>query len=145
MTSHTIAAFRIPGKPQAWQRAGVVRKRGQIIHFTPASTRDFKKVVAILARAAMRGAKPVTCAISLDITFAMPIPKSWTKRQREVAERGEMPHLSKPDLDNLAKGVKDALTGIVWIDDCQVVTLHLRKLYSADPATHVVVRNTTVP
>lgn len=145
MNGPTIAAFMIPGKPQAWQRAGVVRKRGKVIHFTPASTRDFKKAVTLLARSAMGGKRPVTGPVSLDITFTMPIPRSWTKRQQALAQNGEVHHLQRPDLDNLAKGVKDALTGVVWVDDCQVVILHLRKLYSADPATHVVVRHTIAP
>lgn len=36
-------------------------------------------------------------------------------------------HIKKPDRDNLDKAVLDALTGIFWIDDCQVCDGRIRK------------------
>ncbi len=53
---------------------------------------------------------------SLDIVFLIPMPKSWSKKKKE--KMNKMPHKSKPDLDNLIKGVKDALKkddSDVWI------------------------------
>jgi Holliday junction resolvase RusA-like endonuclease len=141
----TVAAFRIPGKPQAWQRAGISRRRGRpVVHFTPAETRAFKRVVALLAKAAMAGRKPVHGPLVLDATFCMPIPRSWPKRDQLAAEQGLVFPTSRPDIDNLIKGVKDALTGIVWVDDCQVVRTHLQKVYSRAPSTDVVVRELIV-
>lgn len=43
----------------------------------------------------------------LDIHFIMPMPKSWSKKKKE--EMNGKPHKNKPDLDNLIKGVKDAV------------------------------------
>nr|DAJ52248.1 MAG TPA: Endodeoxyribonuclease RusA [Caudoviricetes sp.] len=37
------------------------------------------------------------------------------------------PDTYKPDADNVAKLVMDALTGVAWADDSQVVDLHVRK------------------
>lgn len=45
------------------------------------------------------------------------MPESWPKRRM-----GE-PDTSKPDVDNIAKLVMDALTGTAWGDDAQVVGL----------------------
>lgn len=42
------------------------------------------------------------------------------------------PHTSKPDADNLAKAVKDALNGVLWNDDCQVSILYAEKRYESD-------------
>lgn len=45
----------------------------------------------------------------LSLTFIMPMPRSWTKKKKEVM-MGQ-PHTTRPDLDNLLKAFKDALCG----------------------------------
>jgi Holliday junction resolvase RusA-like endonuclease len=51
------------------------------------------------------------------------------------------PHTTKPDLDNLVKGLKDAMTGIAWHDDTQVyLYADVRKwVASGGEKPHVVV------
>lgn len=44
---------------------------------------------------------------NLDITFVIPMPKSWSKKKKN--EMNGQPHKSRPDLDNLIKAFKDAL------------------------------------
>ncbi len=44
---------------------------------------------------------------NLDITFVLPMPKSWSKKKKEMMDG--QPHKSRPDLDNLIKAFKDAL------------------------------------
>jgi len=46
-------------------------------------------------------------------------------------------HTSKPDLDNMVKLVKDALTGVFWRDDSQIDALDARKCYGDMPRTEV--------
>ena len=43
----------------------------------------------------------------ISLLFTLPMPKSWTKKKKELMN-GEL-HESKPDLDNLIKAVLDAL------------------------------------
>jgi Holliday junction resolvase RusA-like endonuclease len=62
-------------------------------------------------------------AVSLDVTFYLPRPKSI--RDRDV------PHLKKPDLDKLVRSVKDALSKVVWQDDSQVTAIMAAKRYAA--------------
>lgn len=59
--------------------------------------------------------------VALACLFILPIPASWPKKKRAAAELGERCHTSKPDLDNLVKGLKDPLNGVAWVDDRQVV------------------------
>ena len=45
--------------------------------------------------------------------------------------------MKKPDTTNLNKQMEDCLTGILWEDDCQVVSIKGKKLYSEEPRTHI--------
>ena len=51
----------------------------------------------------------------------------------------EMP-CKKPDLDNIAKGILDAMNGIIYKDDVQVVRLSLQKHYSTEPGVYTMIR-----
>ena len=62
--------------------------------------------------------------IDLKIIFYMPRPKSLPKRV--------LFHTKKPDLDKLVRAVKDALTGVLWSDDSQVMEIRARKVYAAE-------------
>lgn len=60
--------------------------------------------------------------VAVRITFALPRPKSLSK--------SVIAHLKKPDLDKLARGSLDAMKGVLWNDDSQVVELSVRKVYA---------------
>ena len=64
--------------------------------------------------------------IFMKLEFFFAIPKSWSKAKKESAKW----HVFKPDSDNLAKGIKDALNGIAYVDDAQVCFLQVRKQYA---------------
>lgn len=79
--------------------------------------------------------EPITGPIKVNLTFYMPMPESWSgvkKRRMEGA-----PHTTKPDRDNLEKGVCDALNKIVWKDDGQVCDGRTRKFYSNEPRIEI--------
>ncbi|OMD02745.1 RusA family crossover junction endodeoxyribonuclease, partial [Paenibacillus odorifer] len=57
-----------------------------------------------------------------------------------AADRGDILPVTKPDADNYLKGVKDALKGIIWKDDSQVVDAFVRKRYSAQPRIEVKIK-----
>ncbi|MDX8400819.1 MAG: RusA family crossover junction endodeoxyribonuclease [Gallionellaceae bacterium] len=73
--------------------------------------------------------------ISIDdssfITFVMPMPKSWGKKKR--AEMDGQPHRQKPDIDNLAKAIFDA----VHEDDAFISVLFARKLWGKSGSVNV--------
>ncbi len=76
--------------------------------------------------AKQEGVKPLPGAVSLTLTFELPRPKSLPKK---VAA-----HTKKPDIDKLARAVCDALTGIAYADDSQIVSLTVSKRYATDGA-----------
>lgn len=74
--------------------------------------------------------------VRVSITTARGMPKSRPKSL--VAEQD----VFKPDVDNIAKLVLDALNGTAWEDDTQVTTLTVQKYPRdrvSDEQTHVVV------
>ena len=73
--------------------------------------------------------------ISMRIEFYMPIPASLSKKKK--LDLVDQWHIKKPDCDNLAKGVKDALEGIAYDNDSQVCELIIRKRYSTKPRIEV--------
>jgi len=46
---------------------------------------------------------------------------------------------TKPDIDNLVKGIKESLSKVLWYDDSQVTELVARKLYSDNPRAEVTI------
>ncbi len=78
---------------------------------------------------------PLGCALSIDITFYMPIPKATSRPRTRDMLNGKLHHICKPDIDNLQKFVLDCLNGLVIEDDRCVIEIRARKLYSTKPGT----------
>lgn len=73
-------------------------------------------------------------AIKVYLKFYMPIPKATSKVKKEKMIVNEIKHtIHNGDLDNLCKGVLDALNGMAYADDCQITTIHAYKQYGATP------------
>ena len=93
--------------------------------YTPRRTAEYEKGIAD-ATADMR----FSGAVSLQVGFFMPIPKSWS--QKKKTEKCGKPHTSKPDTDNLLKALLDGMSGCWW-DDSIVFDVRAVKLYGAVP------------
>ena len=66
------------------------------------------------------------------------IPKSTTKRKRAEIAAGACRPTKKPDFDNVFKILCDALNGIAYADDAQIVQASIRKRYTpCDPHVEV--------
>lgn len=84
---------------------------------------DYQKNVRSAAYRIFQG-MPWECPISLDILFLMPRPQKSVWKSKPMPR---YPHTAKPDVDNLTKGIKDALNGVVYRDDSQVANIHSSK------------------
>ena len=118
----------VPGKPR-----GKGRPRFGAGHaYTPASTRRYEHEIAVEAQRAVAGCLSdwdKTAPMRVDILAVFPIPVSWSKRKRAEAEAGDIAPQVKPDLDNVVKIALDAINGIVFEDDKQVVKIDASKVY----------------
>ncbi|MBQ3172601.1 MAG: RusA family crossover junction endodeoxyribonuclease [Mailhella sp.] len=73
---------------------------------------------------------PMTEAVILEFTAFFPPAKSISKKRRGLMLEGKSHHTKRPDLDNICKQLKDAMTRMrFWQDDDQVVRLVCEKRY----------------
>lgn len=137
----------IPGPPKAWERAGhriVTTRQGRqfVSSYTPAQTRHEQSFIRAEACKAMGAHPPLEGAIDLRVVAYMTVPASWSNRKRAAALADQVRPTGKPDFDNLAKSLCDAVKGIVWRDDSQVTDPHGPwKRYSDRPRLVIEVRS----
>lgn len=129
-------SFVVPGRPIPKERPRAT-KTGRMI--TPKKTRTAEKAIGGLARAAMRGRNPMTCAIRLNIVFVFAIPSGWNKSTRNAALEGRVWHVTPADLDNMTKLVSDACNEVVWADDGQVAIITVGKRYGSPERSEVTI------
>ncbi len=131
--------FTVHGNPVAQGRPKFSTAGGFVRAYDPAKSRDYKDYVR-LAAAEHAPPKLLDGPLAVMVTAYRSIPKSFSKKKAAAAEAGEIYPVSKPDADNYLKGVKDALKGVMWIDDSQVVDAYARKRYSFRPRIEVKIR-----
>lgn len=130
-------AFTIEGPPVAKARPRVSFRHGRAWAYTPSRTADYEERVREAALDAFK--RPLLGPLVADVTLGMPIPASWSRLKRALAAQGDIAPTGRPDLDNLSKGILDALNGIAYKDDSQVVRLTAEKVYATRPCVRVVI------
>ena len=94
-----------------------------------APIRAFKRQV--VTAAVKRFTKPLTGPVVVEITAMFQRPPSHRTGRGELRKGAPVfPGRNLGDVDNLAKGALDALTGIAWDDDSQVVDIRVAKQWS---------------
>jgi hypothetical protein len=141
----TAVSFTVRGTPapQGSKRALVHRSTGRAVVMESAGQglKDWRSDVKAAALNAMlpcqacigrechcdRPARidPLSGPLAVSVAFTLPKPKSAPKTRRTYP-------CKRPDLDKLVRAVLDAMTGIVFADDAQVVRLSARKCYPCE-------------
>lgn len=123
--------FTVIGQPQGKARARTFldKRTGRMTSVTPQKTKDYENLIKWSYKAA-KGQSFGAGAIRVGINAFYEIPKSFTKTKRTAAILGELRPMVKPDGDNIIKAVLDALNGVAYNDDKQVVCVFCEKFYS---------------
>lgn len=118
--------FFIEPVPKGRPRIG----RGGIV-YTPAKTRLFERSLRGLLKSQW-AAKPIEGPLEVIITCCLARPKSATRFWPTV----------RPDVDNLAKSILDAIQGEdgLFLDDSQICSLTCRKVYALDQTPKILVQ-----
>lgn len=137
--------FAILGEPvaQGRPRAGKTR-RGKTVLYDPKKSRDFKTYVKLSA-SQHAPKNPLQGPIHLEVSIFRPIPKSFSKKKTAKAEARLLRPTTKPDSSNYVKLIEDALNGVIWKDDSQIVSLVVHKFYSQKPRVNIRVNEIEVP
>ena len=127
-----MITLTILGQPFAKQRPRAT-KQGRV--YTPAETVSFERTVGQIA--AQQFPAPITGPVKLTIAATFQPAKSWSKKK--TADHLGRAHTQRPDLDNIAKAIKDGLNRIAWADDSQVAEMTCRKVWgpTAQTVVHV--------
>lgn len=103
--------------------------------YTPKATVDAEAIVAKEARKHFAAPLVVPVAVRIEAYYA--VPKSYSKSKRVLALTDEIKPQVKPDIDNIAKLILDAMNGIAWSDDKAVTDLRIIKRYADKPFVFV--------
>lgn len=107
--------------------------------YTPERTKTYEaEIVASFRREFpdfVRWEKGVPLRVRIKAVYGVPVSDSKAKRERKLT--GAIRPTKKPDADNVEKIVLDAINGIAWRDDAQVVDLRTVKVYGAVPRVEV--------
>lgn len=138
--------FTVLGKPMGQPRARMTTISGHARQYDPKAAVDYKSWVrnccmqALAAEGIDAARQLPEYGMDIRISCVFDIPKSFTKKQRLAIDQGVLRPTVKPDADNAAKIVMDALNGILYRDDKDVVSLSVVKRYaSKDEVAHVAI------
>tara|TARA_B100001564_G_scaffold3978_2_gene3494 strand:- start:1371 stop:1829 length:459 start_codon:yes stop_codon:yes gene_type:complete len=120
----------IPGEPVSQGRPRFSTHGGYARAYDPKKSREGKQSVKYFADAAMldAGIGVLIGPIGMQIQFGIKLPKSQERKRTPVPRKWRT---KKPDLDNMIKLVKDACSGIVFLDDNQIVKMSAEKIQCA--------------
>ena len=122
--------FTVYAKAVGKARPRVTTRFGYAHAYTPAKTKEFETVIKWSAKRAMCQRPPVASgrAVFVQITVSLVPPLSWSRKRRSDVFGAFCS--KKPDTDNVAKAILDAMNGIVYEDDAQVAGLIVQKFYT---------------
>lgn len=135
-----MVMYTVYGEPVGKGRPRFVRRGNFTQTYTPEKTKTYEDEIRYMARCAMGASEPLETPVTVAIYIRVEIPKSFSKQKRKDALANIIKPTKKPDIDNIAKCFLDAMNGHVYLDDKQVVSLHITKVYSEIGAVEVMVK-----
>lgn len=122
--------FEVPGKITGKGRPRV--NTSTAIAYTPARTKEYEELIKQYFIIKYRAIKPLEGRLSVTIKAHFSIPKNTSKLKTEEMLNNTISPVKKPDIDNIAKIVLDALNKLAFKDDNQITKLNVEKMYSEE-------------
>lgn len=142
--TRTALVFTVYGKPQpaGSKRAFVITgtNRASVTDANPKS-RDWKNAVASEAYKVHAG-DLLDGPLAVQFTFYFPRPKGHYRTGKNIGQlkpSSPMFPATKPDALKLARGVEDALSGVVYRDDAQIVQEVLAKRFGEPARVEIII------
>ena len=135
-----MVTFKVDGDPVGKQRARYAKRGNFVQTYTPDKTRNYESLIKEAAIQAMGSNEILETPVNLYLYIRAPIPKSLPKKRLEACLNGSEKPIKKPDASNVLKSVEDAMNGVVYKDDSQIVNIHVTKVYSSQSGIDVCVK-----
>lgn len=130
-----IYEFEVEGKVVGKQRPRVNMNTGMV--YTPNKTKDYEYLVQQSFKLKYPRFQEITGRVGIEIIAYIKIPKSTPKKDIEKMLEGEISPTKKPDIDNIAKSLLDAMNNFVFHDDNAVSKITVEKKYSLEDKTYI--------
>jgi len=135
-----MVTFKVDADPVGKQRARYAKRGNHVMAYTPDKTRNYESLIKEAAIEAMGSSEPLETPVTLYLYIRAPIPKSLPKKRIEACLNGLEKPIKKPDASNVLKSVEDAMNGVVYKDDSQIVNIHVSKVYSSVSGVDVCIK-----
>lgn len=122
--------FEVTGQIVGKQRPRVNMYTGNV--YTPNKTKDYEEWIRQSFFVKYPRFNMLTNRIKVEIIAYLNIPKNTSNKQKEQMKNDEISPLKKPDIDNIAKVVLDAINNYVIKDDIQVSKINIEKRYAEE-------------
>lgn len=128
----TVQGKPVPGGSKSIMRPPNLQGRTVVVDSNQKAVKPWRQEIQIIAGTLMKSRQLFEGPLVISVDFYQLRPK-WHTGKRGVKPTAPKFPTGAPDATKLLRPVEDALTGILWKDDAQVVEQHVRKLYG-DPA-----------
>ena len=122
--------FEVPGEIVGKERPRVNMYTGRV--YTPNKTKDYEFLVQQYFKIKYPNYQVLEGRISIDIIAYLKIPKSTNKAKTQEMLENKLSPTKKPDADNIAKSILDAMNGFVFKDDNQVSKISVEKRFALE-------------
>lgn len=132
MIQTPVVAFRVYGVPVpggSKSFKGMFNGKPLLVDSGGARLKEWRRRVAEAGKTAMVGRRLMEDALWVHFHFFMPRPKYHYDRKGALKENAPILHTLAPDTTKLVRGTEDALTNVVWRDDCIIAKQECSKLY----------------
>lgn len=125
--------IEVPGEAIAKQRPRATVIGGHAKIYTPKETINYESYIKYIFSQKYPNFVPLESPISMAIHIFKTIPSSQSEKRKELMRKQEIKPTTKPDIDNVAKLISDALNKLAYKDDNQIIELYVKKYYSDYP------------
>lgn len=134
---NSLISFTVYGEPIPWKRPRFNGKSKHVYEDSKVKEYKAKVIEAFEESGGKVYEKDVPLRMIIDFYMGVPRSASFKKQYSLIADHFPT---KRPDNDNLYKGIADALNGIAYYDDSQIISTEINKRWSTEPRAEITIR-----
>lgn len=129
--------FEVIGDIVGKERPRVNMYTGRV--YTPEKTKDYEFYIQQCFKMKYPAYETLKGRVKIDIVAYLKIPKSTSKTKMQDMLDEKISPTKKPDVDNIAKSILDAMNKFIIEDDTQVSKISIEKKYALEEKVRIIV------